>query len=196
MTSGLIVPTVVEELKDGTKLYNDIFSRLLKDRIVFITGEISAELANLVIAQLIFLERENEKKDIQVYIQSPGGSISAGLAIYDTFNYVKPDIVTIGIGSVASMGSILLCGGKKGKRYALKNSEIMIHQPWMSGLRNITASDLEISTKQILKSKETLINILSQNSGQPVDKIRKDSDRDFWMSSEEAKNYGLIDKIL
>ena len=194
--SLITVPTVIENMRDGTKVYNDIFSRLLKDRIVFITGEINMDLANIVIAELIYLEKESSTKDIQVYIQSVGGNIQAGLAIYDTFNYIKPDVVTIGMGIIASMASILLAGGTKGKRYALPNTRIMIHQPLLSGTSRITASDLEITTKELLYNKRLLIEILSKHTGQKESKITKDIERDFWMSAQEAKKYGIIDKVL
>lgn len=193
---GTIIPTVYEEDRSGMRTYFDIFSRLLKDRIIFLSGYISDELANLIIAELIFLEKENPKEDIQVYIQSPGGSVSAGLSMYDAFQYVKPEIITIGMGAVASMASILLSAGAKGKRYILPHAEVMIHQISVPGLPHLTASDLVIQTTQIEKEKKKLNSILSKHTGKPISVVEKDTERDFWMTAEEAKKYGIVDKIL
>ena len=187
------VPIVVEQTNKGERSY-DIYSRLLKDRIVFLSGEIDDLTANLVVAQLIFLEAEDPDKDIFMYINSPGGSVSAGMAIYDTMNYIKCDVSTICIGLAASMGAFLLSSGAKGKRRALPNSEIMIHQP-LGGARG-QATDIEIQANQILKIKEKLNRILSENSGQELDRVKADTERDFYMSAEEAKAYGLIDEVI
>ena len=189
-----LVPTVIEKSPQGERAY-DIYSRLLKERIIFIGGPIDDTVANLVIAQLLFLQSEDPKKDISLYVNSPGGNIHSGLAIIDTMNYVKPDIQTICVGMAASMGSVILSAGTKGKRFALPNSYIMIHQPHVSGVEG-QASDIEISDKHILKSREILNKILVKNTGQSMDRIEKDVDRDYFMSAEEAKKYGIIDKIL
>ncbi|MBZ0263225.1 ATP-dependent Clp endopeptidase proteolytic subunit ClpP [bacterium] len=188
-----LVPMVVEQTGRGERAF-DIYSRLLKERIIFIGSPIEYNVANLVIAQLLFLEAEDPEKDINIYINSPGGSISDGLAIYDTMQHVKPDIHTTCMGMAASMGAVLLAAGNKGKRSALPNSKIMIHQP-SGGMRG-TASDIEIHAKEILKERQRLNEILSNHSGQKVEKLIKDSDRDRFMDPEEAKTYGLIDKIL
>src|SRR3989338_4703314 len=188
-----LVPMVVEKGPMGERAY-DIFSRLLKERIIFVTGPIHDDMANLIVAQLLFLEAEDPKKDISLYINSPGGSISAGLAILDTMNHVKPSISTMCVGMAASMGAVILSAGDKGKRFALPNSEIMIHQP-LGGAEG-QASDIEISAKRIIKNREVLNKILAKNSGQPLSRIEKDADRDFFMNAEEAKKYGIIDKIL
>ena len=187
------VPIVVEQTNKGERSY-DIYSRLLKDRIVFISGEIDDIMANLIVAQLIFLEAEDPDKDIAMYINSPGGSVSAGMAIYDTMQYIKCDVSTICVGLAASMGAFLLAAGKKGKRKALPNSEIMIHQP-MGGARG-QATDIEIQAKQILKIKEKLNRILSENTGMDIERVRQDTERDRYMSAEEAKDYGLIDEVI
>jgi ATP-dependent Clp protease, protease subunit len=184
---------VVEKSPQGERAY-DIYSRLLKDRIIFLGGPIDDNVANLVIAQLLFLQSEDAKKDISIYINSPGGSVTAALAILDTMNHVQPDVSTFCVGIAASAGAILLSSGKKGKRFALKNSEIMIHQPW--GGAEGRASDIEITAKQILKTRERLNKILADNTGQPVSRIEKDVDRDYFMDADEAKKYGIIDKIL
>jgi len=189
----MLIPTVIEKTQFGERAY-DIYSRLLKERIVFLGGPIDDHIANIVIAQLLFLESEDSKKDISLYLNSPGGSVSAGLAILDTMNHIKPDVSTICVGIAASMGSILLSGGKKGKRFALPHSEVMIHQPW-GGVEG-QASDIAITAKHILQTRETLNKILADNSGQPVDKVEKDVDRDFYMSAEDAKKYGLIDAVM
>ncbi len=188
-----IVPMVVEQEGRFERAY-DIYSRLLKDRIVFIGTAIDDNVANLVIAQLLFLQMQDPDKDINVYINSPGGSVTSGLAIYDTMRFVKPDVCTYCIGQAASMGAVLLSAGTKGKRFALPNSRIMIHQPW-GGVQG-TAADISIQAKEILKLKEKLNQILSLHTGKPVDVIEKDTDRDFFMSAEEAKEYGLVDHVI
>ena len=188
-----LVPMVVEQSNRGERSY-DIFSRLLKERIIFVTGEVNDQMADLVIAQLLFLESEDPKKDIQLYINSPGGSVSAGLAIYDTMQYIKPDVSTICVGMAASMGAILLTSGAKGKRYALPNADTLIHQP-LGGAQG-QASDIEIHAKNILKKRELLNKILSERTGQPLEKIERDTDRDFILTAEEAKEYGLIDEVI
>ncbi len=188
-----LVPIVVEQTNRGERSY-DIYSRLLKDRIVFISEEISDVTANLVVAQLLFLEADDPDKDIHLYINSPGGSITAGMAIFDTMNYIKPDVSTICVGMAASMGAFLLAAGAKDKRFALPNAEIMIHQP-LGGYRG-QASDIKIHAERILKIREQMNKILSERSGQPLEVIERDTDRDNFMTSEEAVNYGLIDRIL
>lgn len=188
-----LVPMVVEQTNRGERSY-DIYSRLLKERVVFLSDEVNDVTASLVVAQLLFLEAEDPEKDIHLYINSPGGSVTAGLAIFDTMQYVKPDVSTICVGMAASMGAFLLAAGAKGKRFALPNSEIMIHQP-MGGARG-QATDIKIHAEQILKIKSKLNEILSERTGQPLDKIEKDTDRDFFMSAEDAKAYGLIDEIM
>ena len=188
-----LVPMVVEQTSRGERSY-DIFSRLLKDRIIMLSGEINDDVANLVVAQLLFLESEDPDKDIHLYINSPGGSITSGMAIYDTMQYVKPDVSTICIGMAASMGSFLLSSGAKGKRFALPNSEIMIHQP-LGGFQG-QATDFDIHAKRILKIKESLNKILSENTNQPLEKIKADVERDYFMAAEEAMNYGLVDKVI
>ncbi len=190
--NSILVPTVIEQTSRGERA-SDIYSRLLEDRIIFVTGEINDVMANAIVAQLIYLEGRDSSKDISFYINSPGGSVSAGLAIYDTMNYIKCDVSTICIGMAASMGAFLLSAGQKGKRYSLPNSKIMIHQP-LGGAQG-QASDIEIQAKEILKTKQKINKILSENSSQPLEKIMKDTDRDFYMSAEEALEYGLIDKI-
>ncbi len=188
----VLVPMVVEQTNRGERAY-DIYSRLLKDRIIFIGTPIDDHIANLVIAQLLFLQAEDPEKDIQVYVNSPGGSISAGLAIYDTMQYVRPDVVTTCMGMAASMGAVLLAAGTAGKRFALPNSRIMIHQP-LGGFQG-QASDIEIRAREILKMKERLYEILAHHTGQTVEKIEQDSDRDYFMSAEEASKYGVIDQV-
>ncbi|HNW34002.1 MAG TPA: ATP-dependent Clp endopeptidase proteolytic subunit ClpP [Candidatus Ozemobacteraceae bacterium] len=188
-----LVPIVIEQSSRGERAY-DIYSRLLKDRIIFIGGEIEDHMANLIIAELLFLESEDPEKDISIYINSPGGVVTAGLAIYDTMQYIKPDVSTICIGQAASMGAVLLAAGTAGKRYALPNSRIMIHQP-LGGAQG-QASDIEIQAGEILRIKEKLNDILAHHSGQPLKRIKKDTDRDFFMSSLEAKEYGLIDEVV
>ncbi len=188
-----LVPIVVEKSGHGERAY-DIYSRLLKDRIIFIGTGIDDMVANLIIAQLLFLQSEDGTKDINVYINSPGGSVTAGLAIYDTMQFVKPDVCTYCIGQAASMGALLLTAGTKGKRFALPYSRVMIHQPW-GGVQG-AASDVSIQAKEILRMKEEINNILARHTGKPLDRIEKDSDRDFFMSAQEAKDYGLIDEVI
>ena len=188
-----LIPTVVEKTHHGERSY-DIYSRLLKDRIIFIGTPIDDQVANSVIAQLLYLESEDPKKEIKVYINSPGGSVSAGLAIYDTMQYIKPDIATICVGLAASMGSLLLTAGSKGKRYALPNSKVMIHQV-MGGAQG-QASDIKIQAEEIIKVKENLNKILAKHTGQLLSKIENDTDRDNYMTAEEAKKYGIVDKII
>jgi ATP-dependent Clp protease, protease subunit len=190
---SILVPMVVEQTSRGERAY-DIYSRLLKDRIVFLGSAIDDNVANLIVAQMLFLESEDPKKDINLYINSPGGSVYAGMAIYDTMHYVKPSISTICVGLAASFGAVLLTAGEKGKRFALPNSRIMLHQP-MGGAQG-QAVDIEIHAREILKTRETLNQILADHTGQPVDTISRDTDRDFFMSAEDAKKYGLIDEIL
>jgi len=192
-SNQMLVPMVIEKTPFGERAY-DIYSRLLKDRIIFVGGGIDDHVANLIMAQLLFLESENATKDIQMYINSPGGSVSAGLAIYDTMNHIKPDISTICMGMAASMGAFLLAGGEKGKRFALPNSRVMLHQ--VAGGTEGQASDIEIQAREIIRIKKQMNEILSQNTGQKLEKVEKDTDRDYWMSPEEAKSYGLIDKVL
>ena len=188
----MLIPMVVDQTSTGERSY-DIYSRLLEDRIIFLTGEINDATANIVVAQLIYLEGKNPDKDIFLYINSPGGSVSAGLAIYDTIKYIKCDVVTICIGLAASMGAFLLSSGTKGKRYALPNSEIMIHQP-LGGAQG-QASDIEIQARHIQSIKEKINLILSEATGQDLKKVQKDTDRDYYMTAEQAKEYGLIDDI-
>lgn len=188
-----LVPIVVEQTSKGERSY-DIYSRLLKERIVFLGDEVNDVTASLIVAQLLFLESEDMDKDIHLYINSPGGSITAGMAIYDTMQYIKPDVSTICIGMAASMGAFLLSSGAKGKRYALPNSEIMIHQP-LGGFRG-QATDIDIHAKRILNMKSTLNKILSENTGKPLSEIEKDVERDYFLSSEEAQKYGLIDSVI
>ncbi len=190
---SVLVPMVVEQTSRGERAY-DIYSRLLKDRIVFLGSPIDDNVANLIVAQMLFLESEDPKKDINLYINSPGGSVYAGMAIYDTMRYVKPAVSTICVGLAASFGAILLCAGEKGKRFALPNSRVMLHQP-LGGAQG-QAVDIDIHAREILKIRETLNEILSDHTGQPVETIARDTDRDFFMSAEDASNYGLIDEIL
>ena len=192
MEKNVLIPYVVERTSSGERSY-DLYSRLLEDRIIFLSGEIDDAMANTVVAQLIYLEGKDPTKDISLYINSPGGSVSAGMAIFDTMNYIKCDVSTICIGLAASMGAFLLAAGAKGKRYALKNSEIMIHQP-LGGAQG-QASDIKIQAEHILRIKSKMTRILAENTGKPVDVIERDTDRDNYLSAEEAKNYGLIDKV-
>ncbi|MFA5022794.1 MAG: ATP-dependent Clp endopeptidase proteolytic subunit ClpP [Candidatus Paceibacterota bacterium] len=189
----MLIPTVIEKSPMGERAY-DIYSRLLKDRIVFLGGPIDDDVANIVIAQLLFLTAEDSTKDITLYVNSPGGQVTSGLAIVDTMNFVKPDVSTVCVGMAASMGAVILSSGQKGKRFALPNSEIMIHQPH-GGVEG-QATDIEISAKRILKNRRLLNEILAKNTGQPINKIEKDVDRDFFMDSDEAKKYGIIDEII
>ncbi len=188
-----LVPTVIEQTSRGERSY-DIYSRLLKDRIILLGDAIDDHVANLIIAQLLFLAAEDPEKDIHLYINSPGGSVTAGMGIYDTMQYIKPDVSTICVGMAASMGSLLLTAGAPGKRFALPNSEVMIHQP-LGGVSG-QASDILIHTDWIIKTKQKLNKIYVDTTGQPLEKIERDTDRDFFMSAEEAKSYGLIDKVL
>ncbi|SFS58159.1 ATP-dependent Clp endopeptidase proteolytic subunit ClpP [Paenibacillus sp. BC26] len=188
-----LVPMVVEQTNRGERSY-DIYSRLLKDRIIFLGSAIDDDVANAVIAQLLFLAADDPEKDIHLYINSPGGSVTAGMGIYDTMQFIKPDVSTICVGLAASMGSLLLTAGAKGKRFALPNSEVMIHQP-LGGVRG-QASDIKIHADWILKTKQKLNQILVDRTGQPYDRIDRDTDRDYFMSAEEALNYGLIDKVV
>jgi len=190
---GVLVPMVVEQTNRGERAY-DIYSRLLKDRIVFIGGPIDDHVANLVIAQLLFLESEDPDKDIHLYINSPGGVVYSGLAIYDTMQYIKPDVSTICVGMAASMAAVLLAAGAKGKRFALPYSRVMIHQP-LGGVRG-QATEIEIEAREILRIKQTLNDILVKHTGQPVERIERDTDRNFYMSAEEALEYGIIDGVL
>ena len=192
--SNLVIPMVVDQTTRGERSY-DIYSRLLEDRIIFLSGPISSEVANLVIAQLIYLEAKDPSKDIFLYINSPGGSVNDGLAIIDTMNYIKCDVNTICIGSAMSMGALILASGAKGKRYALPNSEIMIHQVLSSGGLSGPATDIEIYTKNLLRNKQRLNAILSERSGQPYEKVCQDTERDNFMTADQALEYGLIDKI-
>ncbi|MDP3402996.1 MAG: ATP-dependent Clp endopeptidase proteolytic subunit ClpP [bacterium] len=189
---AMLVPMVVEKTQFGERGY-DIYSRLLKDRIVFLGGGIDDDMANLIIAQLLFLESEDPKKDISLYVNSPGGSVTAGLAILDTMNHVKPDVSTVCVGMAASAAAVILAAGAKGKRYALPNAEVMIHQPW--GGAQGQATDIEITAKHILLTRDRLNKILAKSTGQPLTKIEKDVDRDYFMMAEEAKKYGLVDHV-
>ena len=188
-----LIPMVVEQTSRGERSY-DIYSRLLKERVVFLVGPVEDNVANLIVAQLLFLESENPDKDIHLYINSPGGSVSAGLAIYDTMQFIKPDVSTMCVGQAASMGALLLTGGATGKRYSLPHSRVMIHQP-LGGFQG-QASDIDIHAREILKARERLNAILAKHTGQPMEKIQTDTERDNFMGSEEAKNYGLIDQVL
>lgn len=188
-----LIPTVIEKSFDGERAY-DIYSRLLRDRIIFLGGTVNDDVANLIIAQLLFLEAEDQKKDIQMYINSPGGSVYSGMAIYDTMRYVKPHVSTICVGMAASMAAFLLAGGEKGKRFSLPNSRILIHQP-MGGTEG-QAADIKIQAEEILKVRDEMNKILAENTDQPIEKIAKDTDRDFYMRADEAKKYGIIDKVI
>ena len=188
-----LVPIVVEQTSRGERSY-DIYSRLLKERVIFVVGEVEDHMANLIVAQLLFLESENPDKDISLYVNSPGGLVTAGLAIYDTMQFIKPDVSTICVGQAASMGALLLAGGAKGKRYALPHSRIMIHQP-LGGAQG-QATDMEIHVREILKARERLNHILAHHTGQPLERIKQDTDRDNFMSGSEAVAYGLIDRVL
>jgi ATP-dependent Clp protease, protease subunit len=188
-----MVPMVIEQSGRGERAY-DIYSRLLKERVIFLVGPVEDYMANLVVAQLLFLESENPDKDISLYINSPGGSVSAGLAIYDTMNFVKPDVSTLCTGMAASMGAFLLAAGTKGKRFSLPNSNIMIHQP--SGGARGQATDIEIHAREILKTREQLNKILAERTGQAVEKVERDVERDYFMSAQEAKEYGLVDQVI
>ena len=193
LTYNQLVPMVVEQTPRGERAF-DIYSRLLKERVIFITGAVEDHMANLIVAQLLFLEADNPDKDINLYINSPGGSVTAGMSIYDTMSYIKPDISTLCIGQASSMGAVLLAGGTKGKRFALPNSRIMIHQP-LGGFQG-QASDIEIHAKEVLKIRTKLNEVLSKHSGQKIETIEQDTERDNFMSGEEACDYGLIDKVI
>ena len=188
-----LVPTVIETTGRGERAY-DLFSRLLEERIIFVTGPIETQMANLIVGQLLFLEHKAPNKDIQLYINSPGGEVTAGMAIFDTMNYIKSDVSTICVGMAASMGAVLLAAGTKGKRYALPNSDVMIHQP--SGGAQGLASDIEITAKKILETKMRLNQILADATDQPLEIIERDTDRDRWLNAEEAKQYGLVDQVI
>jgi ATP-dependent Clp protease protease subunit len=188
-----LVPIVIEQSGRGERSY-DIFSRLLRERVIFMVGPVNDQTANLVVAQLLFLESENPDKDISLYINSPGGSVSAGMAIYDTMNFIKPAVSTLCTGMAASMGAFLLAAGEKGKRFSLPNSKIMIHQP-LGGMQG-QATDIEIHARDILKTKATLNKILAERTGQPLEKIERDTDRDYFLEAEEAKAYGLVDQVI
>jgi len=192
-SSQYLIPTVIEKSPFGERAY-DIYSRLLIDRIIFLSGPINDQVANAVIAQMLFLEKQDAKKDIELYINSPGGSVTAGLAIYDTMQYVKPDVRTICVGMAASMGAVLLAAGKKGKRMALPNSEVLLHQV-MGGVEG-QASDIEIEARQIIKFKGRLNEIIAKHSGKSLTQVTKDTDRNFWLSAQEAKEYGVIDEVI
>ena len=188
-----LVPMVVEQSGRGERSY-DIYSRLLKERLIFMVGPVNDQMANLVVAQLLFLESENPEKEISLYINSPGGSVSAGMAIYDTMQFIKPDVSTLCTGMAASMGAFLLAAGAKGKRFALPNSKIMIHQP--SGGSQGQATEIEIQAREILKTREQLNKILAERTGQPLERVERDTERDYYMSAEESKEYGLIDQVI
>ena len=190
----VLIPMVVEQTSRGERAY-DIYSRLLKDNVIFLGQPIDDNIANLVIAQMLFLEAENPEKDISLYINSPGGSITAGFAIYDTMKYVKPDIATICIGQCASFAAVLLAAGTKGKRYVLPNSRVLIHQPWMQGLGG-QASDIDIHAKDILRMRHRLNEILADHTGQPLEKIEKDTDRDYILEAKAAQEYGIVDQVI
>ncbi|WP_225757570.1 ATP-dependent Clp endopeptidase proteolytic subunit ClpP [Cardiobacterium sp. Marseille-Q4385] len=192
--NNLLIPMVIEQTGRGERSY-DIYSRLLKERVIFLVGPVNDASANLVVAQLLFLEAENPDQDIHLYINSPGGSVTAGMSIYDTMNFIKPDVSTLCLGQAASMGAFLLSAGTKGKRYALPHSRVMIHQPLISGGLGGQASDIEIHARELLKTKATLNELLAKHSGQPLEKIERDTDRDNFLSAEEAVNYGLVDHV-
>ncbi len=189
----MLIPTVIEKTHNGERAY-DIYSRLLKERIVFLGSEVEENTANNIIAQLLFLESEDPKKDIYLYVNSPGGNVKDGLAILDTMNHIKPDVATVGVGMAASMGAIILSAGAKGKRFILPNAEVMIHQP-LGGAEG-QASDIAITANKILKTKERLNNILAENTGQKLEKVEKDVDRNYWMDAKEAIKYGIVDKLM
>ncbi|HPS55616.1 MAG TPA: ATP-dependent Clp protease proteolytic subunit [Sedimentisphaerales bacterium] len=190
-----LVPIVIEKSGRGERAY-DIYSRLLKDRIIFLGGQVDDDSANLIVAQLLFLSNEDSKSDIHFYINSPGGSITAGLAIYDTMQFIRCDVATYCVGQAASMGSVLLTGGTKGKRYILENSRVLLHQPLISGVLEGPATDLDIEAKEILRMREGLYQIISKHTGQDKDKIEKDCDHNLWLEAQESIDYGLVDKVL
>ena len=189
-----LIPMVIEQSGRGERAY-DIYSRLLKERVVFLVGPVSDAAANLIVAQMLFLESENPDKDIHFYINSPGGSVSAGMAIYDTMQFIKPDVSTICVGQAASMGAVLLAAGCKGKRFALPNSRIMVHQPWVQGLGGQT-TDIDIHARELLRTRERLNQILSDHTGQPLKRIQDDTERDYIMSADQGKEYGIIDDVI
>ena len=193
ITSLGMVPMVIEQSGRGERAY-DIYSRLLKERVIFLVGEVNDQTANVIVAQLLFLESENPEKDISLYINSPGGSVSAGMAIYDTMNFIKPDVSTLCNGMAASMGAFLLSSGAKGKRFSLPNSKVMIHQP-LGGTQG-QATEIEIHAREILKTREQLNKILAERTGQPLEKIERDTERDYYLSADEAKEYGLVDQVI
>ncbi|MDO4249828.1 MAG: ATP-dependent Clp endopeptidase proteolytic subunit ClpP [Neisseria sp.] len=195
ISNNTLIPTVIEQSGRGERAF-DIYSRLLKERIIFLVGPVNDHTANLVVAQLLFLESENPDKDIYFYINSPGGSVSAGMSIFDTMNFIKPDVSTLCLGQAASMGAFLLSAGTPGKRFALPNSRVMIHQPLISGGLGGQASDIEIHARELLKLKDKLNRLLAKHTGQPLEKVERDTDRDNYMSAEEAKAYGLIDQVI
>ena len=195
ITNNTLIPTVIEQSGRGERAF-DIYSRLLKERIIFLVGPVTDHTANLVVAQMLFLESENPDKDIFFYIDSPGGSVTAGMSVFDTMNFIKPDVSTLCLGQAASMGAFLLSAGAKGKRFALPNSRIMIHQPLSSGGLGGQASDIEIHARELIKIKQKLNELLAKHTGQPLEKVERDTDRDNFMSSEAAKEYGLIDEVI
>lgn len=195
ITNNTLIPTVIEQSGRGERAF-DIYSRLLKERIIFLVGPVTDHTANLVVAQMLFLESENPDKDIFFYIDSPGGSVTAGMSVFDTMNFIKPDVSTLCLGQAASMGAFLLSAGEKGKRFALPNSRIMIHQPLISGGLGGQASDIEIHARELIKLKQKLNELLAKHTGQPLEKVERDTDRDNFMSSETAKEYGLIDEVI
>ena len=195
ITNNTLIPTVIEQSGRGERAF-DIYSRLLKERIIFLVGPVTDHTANLVVAQLLFLESENPDKDIYFYINSPGGSVSAGMSVFDTMNFIKPDVSTLCLGQAASMGAFLLSAGTPGKRFALPNSRVMIHQPLISGGLGGKASDIEIHARELLKLKDKLNRLLAKHTGQPLEKVERDTDRDNYMSAEEAQAYGLIDQVI
>lgn len=194
-TSQILVPTVIEQEGRFERAY-DIYSRLLRDRVIFLGSDVNEHSANLIIAQMLFLENQDPNKDIIFYVNSPGGSVYDGLAIIDTMNYVKCDIQTVGVGMQASMGAVLLSNGTKGKRLILPNSKVMIHQPWSTGRDRASVTEMEITLREMQDIKKRLVDILAKNTGQNKDKVEKDADRDFWMSAEEATKYGIVDKVI
>ena len=195
ITNNTLIPTVIEQSGRGERAF-DIYSRLLKERIIFLVGPVTDHTANLVVAQMLFLESENPDKDIFFYIDSPGGSVTAGMSVFDTMNFIKPDVSTLCLGQAASMGAFLLSAGAKGKRFALPNSRIMIHQPLISGGLGGQAPDIEIHARELIKIKQKLNELLAKHTGQPLEKVERDTDRDNFMSSEAAKEYGLIDEVI
>ena len=195
ITNNTLIPTVIEQSGRGERAF-DIYSRLLKERIIFLVGPVTDHTANLVVAQMLFLESENPDKDIFFYIDSPGVSVTAGMSVFDTMNFIKPDVSTLCLGQAASMGAFLLSAGAKGKRFALPNSRIMIHQPLISGGLGGQASDIEIHARELIKIKQKLNELLAKHTGQPLEKVERDTDRDNFMSSEAAKEYGLIDEVI